>query len=44
MYGDCEICGTKTHDLDCAYNDSTGEELYVCPYCAEHINDKDDDE
>lgn len=44
MYGDCEVCGETTHDLDCAYNDSTGEELYVCPSCAERLCNSDDDE
>ena len=40
MYGKCEHCGVLT-ELDCWYNDSTGEELYLCESCAEHVNDED---
>lgn len=42
MWGECERCGTRA-ELDCAYNDSTGEELYLCEHCCEHVNDEDDE-
>ena len=42
MWGDCEQCGT-TAELDCYFNPATGEELYLCDRCGEHINDSEDD-
>ncbi len=44
MWGDCQVCGEETRDLDCAYNQDTGQELYVCPSCAENITNDSFDE
>lgn len=40
MWGKCEHCDT-TAELDCCYNDSTGEELYLCERCVETVNDEE---
>lgn len=40
MYGKCDNC-ERTAELDCHYNDDTGEELYLCESCSETVNDED---
>ncbi len=38
MWGKCDKCETTT-ELDCYYNDDTGEEYYLCESCGERINE-----
>ena len=33
MTGTCEICKAEHVDLECYYNDSTGEEVWCCWDC-----------
>lgn len=40
MEGQCERCGRHA-ELDCAYNEETGEELYLCETCCVLINEDD---
>lgn len=37
--GHCERCGCASHDRDCYFNSSTGEEMLLCPDCGDSIND-----
>lgn len=43
MYGVCDKCGQRA-ELDCWYNNSSGEELWLCPYCSEIVNEEQNDE
>ena len=41
MNGNCESCGT-TAELDCLYNDSTGEERYLCERCVREFVEEEE--
>jgi hypothetical protein len=40
MEGICDRC-KESHDLDCYYKEETGEELWLCSSCGQHVNDNE---
>jgi protein-arginine kinase activator protein McsA len=43
MYGECENCG-RNATLECSYNPSTGQEIYICETCSENMSQKEKQE
>jgi hypothetical protein len=43
MDGECENCGCVT-EIECCYNPSTGQELYLCDTCSESMSEEEKQE